>query len=123
MKLKASDYAVSLKATIHASGRLGFTEATSNALNLTKESHVEFARDENDVLYLINNVADSTDAFKVLKAGNYYSVNTKALFDALDYDYKKHNIIFDLIKDNNYPDQEVYKLNKRSTPRKQKKDL
>lgn len=123
IKLSASEYSQKLKASLHATGKLGFTEATSNALRLTKDSRVEFAKDdESDTLYLINNAKDTPDAFKVLKAGDYFSVNTKPLFDALDYDYKKNNIMFDLVRDNNYPDQEIYKLNKRSMPRKQKKD-
>lgn len=121
--LSAKDYSQKLKASIHATGRLGFTEATAGTLGLTKDSCVSFAKDDaEDVLYMINNVADTPDAFKVLKSGAYFSVNTKSLFDALDYDYKKKNIMFDLVRDNNYPDQEVYKLNKRDLPRKQKKE-
>ncbi len=117
--LSAKDYSQRLKASIHATGKLGFTEATASALGLTKDSCVSFARDdEEDTLYMINNVPDTPDAFKVMKAGAYFSVNTKPLFDALNYDYKKKSIIFDLVRDNNYPDQEVYKLNKRDLPRK-----
>jgi len=121
--LSAKDYSQKLKASLHATGKIGFTEATAIALELTKESRVTFAKDdEDDTLYLINKVEDTPDAFRVLKAGVYFSVNAKSLFDALGYDYKKKNIMFDLIKDNNYPDQEVYRLNKREVPRKQKKE-
>ena len=119
--LSARNYSQKLKASIHATGKLGFTEATASALNLTKDSCISFAKDEEeDALYLINNVPDTPDAFKVMKAGAYFSVNTKSLFDALNYDYKKRNIMFDLVRDNTYPDQEVYKLNIRDVPRKQK---
>lgn len=121
IKLSAREYSQKLKASLHATGKLGFTETTASALELTKDSRVEFAKDdESDTLYLINKAEDTPDAFKVLKAGSYFSVNAKSLFDALDYDYKKNNIMFDLVRDNNYPDQEIYKLNKRSVPRKQK---
>jgi len=121
--LSAKDYSVKLRAAIHATGRLGFTETTAKALGLTKESRIIFAKDDDsDVLYMINHAEDDLDSFKVMQAGEYFSVNTTSLFDALNYDYKKKNIIFDLIRDNSHPDREVYKLNKREVPRKQKKD-
>lgn len=115
--LSAKEYNVKLKATIHSTGKLGFTEATAKELKLTTESGVKFAMSEENELYLINCPTRDDDAFKVLKAGDYFSVNTKALFDSLGYDYRKNNIMFDMVKEV-VDDMEVYKLIKREVPRK-----
>ena len=120
--LSARKYKLKPKGTIHASGRFGFTEATAKELKLTNRSAVKFAVDEddNDALYLINCKTPDEDAFKVLKAGNYFSVNAKSLFDSLGLDYKNQNIMFDMMKVENMGEDEVYKLLKRDKPRKQK---
>lgn len=120
--ISAKGFSVKLKATIHSSGRLGFTEATAKELNFTKDSAVKFAVDEDDssVLYLINCHEADEDAFKVNSAGLYFSVNAKPLFDSLGYDYKKNNIMFDLVREKDIEDMEVYKLLKREKPRKKK---
>ena len=78
---------------------------------------VKFAMSEENELYLINCPTRDDDAFRVLKAGDYFSVNTKALFDSLGYDYRKNNIMFDMVKEV-VDGMEVYKLIKREVPRK-----
>jgi hypothetical protein len=120
--ISAKDFSVKLKATIHSSGRLGFTEATAKELNFTKDSAVKFAVDEVDesVLYLINCKEADEEAFKVNSAGLYFSVNAKPLFDSLGYEYKKKNIMFDMVREKEIEDMEVYKLLKREKQRKQK---
>lgn len=118
--LSAKEYAVKLKATIHATGKLGFTEATAKELGLTPESGVKFAQNEAGDLYLINCPVRDEDAFKVLKAGAYFSVSTKTLFDSLGYDYQNYNIMLDMIKET-IDGQEVYKLVKREVKREKKK--
>lgn len=121
--LSAREYAVRLKTAIHATGKYGFAETTANALELTKDSYVAFAKDEETgTLYFINNAESTPDSFKVMKNGDYFSVNTKALFDALGYDYESNIITFDLIRDNSLLDIEAYKMLKKETPRKQKKE-
>lgn len=120
--ISAKDYSVKLKASIHSTGRLGFTDVTARELKFSKESAVKFAFDEEDesTLYLINCPQGDEDSFKVTSAGEYYSVNTKALFDSLGYNYNTKNIMFDLVREKSIEDMEVYKLLKREKPRKQK---
>ena len=115
--LSAKKFNVNLKCTIHASGKLGFTEATSNTLKLSENSGVKFAQDKEGGLYLINSQSLDEDSFKVNKAGAYYYVNAKVLFDQLGYDYRNYNIIFDMV---NVPELENnhYKLNERMKLRK-----
>lgn len=83
--LSSKDYNVKLKATIHSSGKLGFTESTARKLRLSTTSAVKFAQDteDEDILYLINLSEGDSDSFPVNKAGNYFYVNAKGLFDAL----------------------------------------
>lgn len=112
-----------LKATIQRTGKLGFTEATATHLQFKENSIVQFAEDDQNkgALYLIN-APDSQDetVFKVCKAGRYFYVNTKALFDKLGLDYEANTIIFDLKRATEYTDMEVYKMKKRILPRKNK---
>lgn len=112
-----------LKATVQKTGKLGFTEATSRHLKFGESSVVQFAEDDQNkgTLYLIN-APDSHDetAFKVCKAGRYFYVNAKALFDKLGLDYESNTIIFDLKRVIEYTDMEVYKMKKRVLPRKNK---
>ncbi len=117
----ADEFNVKLKATIHASGKLGFTEATASALQMTNEAGVKFAIDEDNEneLYLIYCKKIEKGAFKVNKAGDYFYVNAKSLFDALGYDYKNENIMFDMIESKEYGEY-IYKLKKRAKPRKEK---
>lgn len=117
--LSAKDFNIKLKCTIQATGKLGFTDATAKHMGLSKESYVQFAQDnENkDVLYLMNLNEKNEDAFNVVKAGQYFYINTKALFDSLGYDYKKNTIIFDLIEQKE-EGLEMYKMLKREMPRK-----
>ena len=116
--LSAKRFNVNLKCSIHSSGKLGFTDGTMKALKFTEKSGVQFAQDDEneEILYLINCKESDEDTFKVNKAGNYFYVNAKALFDNLGLDYRKNTIIFDMVEVPEEGDG-VYKLIKRMKPR------
>ena len=47
--------------------------------------------------------ADTNDrAFAVRKSGAYYYINTKQLYDHMEFDYTKNTIIFDLVRCDKY---------------------
>ena len=125
--IKTTELNVKLRCTIQATGKLGFTETTANALKLPgNERFVKFAQDtdDNNQLYMVFVSAEDEGSFKVRKAGTYYYLPTQALFDALGYDYKKHNYIFDLVRMANLDEEaqgEVYKMKQRELTRKEKK--
>ena len=119
--LSAQDYN-KLKVAIQLSGKLGFTAETAKKLNITTESGIKFALNDDNDLYLINCKKSDESSFKVLKSGPYYSMNTKTLFDSLGYDYKLNSIIFDMTKEPN-PEFELYRLNARSHLREKKKRI
>ena len=75
--LSAKNFATKLKATIQASGRLGFTAETATALDLKSGKFAKFAKDdENDELYLIIINEGSEDAFSVRESSGYFYVPT-----------------------------------------------
>lgn len=115
--LSAREYNVKLKATIQASGKLGFTAPTAKFMNFTPEGGIKFGRDSNGQLYLIYCPSCDEDTFKLYVSNGYYSVNTKVLFDNLGYDYVNQSIAFDLIR---VPDeeQEIYKMMQRKSKNK-----
>jgi len=124
--LSAKQFATKLKATIQASGRLGFTADTATALGLESGKFARFAQDdENGSLYLIINSERSEDAFEIRVSSGYYYVPTKVMFDTLGYNYEDGNIMFDLIRqpslDNDLQGL-VYFMKQRQTKNKEKKN-
>ena len=125
--LSAKNFATKLKATIQASGRLGFTAETATALDLKSGKFAKFAKDdENDELYLIIINEGSEDAFSVRESSGYFYVPTKVMFDTLGFDYENGNIMFDLVRqpslDNDLQGQ-VYRMKQRTIKyKKEKKD-
>ena len=97
--LSAKQFAIKLKATIQASGRLGFTAETATALGFESGKFAKFAKDdENNALYLIIINERSEDAFEIRLSSGYYYVPTKVMFDTLGYNYENGNIMFDLVR-------------------------
>lgn len=124
--VKSRDFNVKLKATIHSSGRLGFTADTASSLHLSASSFVKFARDDEDekALYLILVKESDEDTFKVTKSGLYYYLPTSLMFESFGFDFRKYNIMFDMIRMADLDELlegQVYKLNKRILMRKEKK--
>lgn len=124
--LSAKQFATKLKATIQASGRLGFTAETATALDLESGKFARFAKDEdNGALYLIINSERSDDAFDIKVSSNYYYVPTKVMFDTLGYDYENGNIMFDLVRQPSLDDGlqgQVYFMKQRPIKNKEKKN-
>lgn len=124
--IKTRDYNTRLKATIHSSGRLGFTAETAASLALSNSRYVKFAKDDEDdqALYLLVTNQEDEDTFRVTKSGAYFYLPTALMFESFGYDFRKYNIMFDMVRK---PDLDallsgqVYKLNKRVIMRKEKR--
>lgn len=124
--LSAKQFATKLKATIQASGRLGFTAETATALGFESGKFAKFAKDdENGSLYLIIINERSEDAFEIRVSSGYYYVPTKVMFDTLGYNYENGNIMFDLVRqpslDNDLQGQ-VYFMKQRQIKNREKKN-
>lgn len=124
--LSAKRFQTKLKATIQSSGRLSFTEKTSKELQFANGYHVKFLYDnDSKELFMAKVSGEDEDAFEVRTSGSYFYVATKRLFDELGFDYKKKNIMFDLIRKQSLDEEvvgEVYKMDKRVLPRREKGD-
>lgn len=122
--LSAKDFAVKLKATIQATGKLGFTEETAKTLGLSNETYIQIAfDDEEDVFYLIVMPCSNPDSFKVCSAGGYFYLPTSALFKSMGLDFSSFSFLFDLTREEKLDGSlggAVYKMNKRTVRRKRK---
>lgn len=118
----SKDYQKKLKVTIHASGKLGFSDETAKTLKLSPDKYISIAMDdENDQFYLAVLKNPNDTAFKVCAAGRYFYLNTVQLFKELDLDYTSSTIIFDLKRDSQYDEimgGDTYAMTKRSIERK-----
>lgn len=92
-----------LKATIHKSGKLGFTIEAAKKLNLSETKSASIGINEDDPhdtnLYVIINDYINNNVFKINKAGAYFYINTKALFDKMKIDYSKGSTAYDITSD------------------------
>lgn len=124
MKLKffnAEEIEQNAKATIHASGKLGFSSDSVDFLKIGENTHINLAKNEEDEddenFYGIVIQKFEEGAFKVCKAGDYYYLNTKNLFDSLKIDYKGQKVIYDLLKIT-IDENEIVKFQKRILKKK-----
>lgn len=122
--IKPPDSSGLLKATIHASGKLGFSIGAIKVMNINSSSFIQIAvntEDETDRnLYVFITTEADENTLKINKAGEYYYVSTKALFDKLEIDYRKKKIMFDIVE-TEYEGAKIFKLIRREKDRKKPK--
>ena len=120
--IKASELDKNLKATIHKSGKFGFTIEAAGKLGLNETKSISIGVNEDDLedanLYVAVNNGVEKDAFKVNKAGGYYYVNTKLLFDNLKIDYANKSIMFDIVEEK-IDDAIIYVFKRREIMKKE----
>lgn len=121
--LSSKQYGANLKATVQNTGKLGFSGATSTALQLSSGKYIRFAQDDDadETLYLAVMDGRDEDGFKLLQSGGYYSVATRALFEALEVDYKTRTVIYDLQRDASKDEAlggRAYRMTPRILPKK-----
>jgi hypothetical protein len=111
-----------LKATAHRSGKLGFTvdAAKKMALSIDKSAGIAINEDDeaDSSLYVAVFPNKREGSFRISKAGAYYYVNTKSLFDTLKIDYKNDWVVYDITKES-IDNQEIFKFTRREKPKKE----
>jgi hypothetical protein len=103
-----------IKATIHKTGKLGFSAAAQDFLKINDESLFLIGfnnQEDNDTIYLVP-CENNEQAFKVSRGGEYYYISLKYTFDKRGVDYKTDTVIFD-IKKQRENEVEFYILNRR----------
>ncbi|HNA65627.1 MAG TPA: hypothetical protein PKZ51_12955 [Saprospiraceae bacterium] len=105
-----------IKATIHKSGKLGFSSGAAKVMELEKKSYFNIgfnkANSDDKSLYMIPLNGETEKSFKVVKAGDYYYIFIKHILRDLQLDYKAESIIFD-IEEVNVGEKKCYKLVRR----------
>ena len=112
-----------VKATIHKSGKLGFSRSAISRLKLNQDTYAKLAINESDSkdtnLYLLIVKEIDGETLKVNKAGEYYYLNTKDFFNEWGIDFRKKRIIYDIV-DIEYEGNKIFKLIKREKERTKK---
>lgn len=86
-----------IKATVHKSGKLGFSQGASKLIDFEKNKLFKIGRKKdandstNEVLYLIPVENEDELTFKVMRAGAYYSMKIKRLLSQMNIDYRNEN--------------------------------
>lgn len=88
-------------------------------MNIDENAYFRFGKDEQleADLIIVKVKEPSDDCFRAIKSGEYYYLNTTALFDMLDYNYKKEPIIFDVRRQSSLDEEaggEAYLLTRRA---------
>ncbi len=92
------------KATVHKSGKLGFSRAANKLIDFEKNKYFKIGREKaegetaTDILYLIPVEEKDKDefTFSIIKAGGYYSLKTKRLLNHMKIDYRDESVIFEI---------------------------
>lgn len=105
-----------LKATAHRTGKLGFSIDAARKLELSVDKTAGIAINDDDRndqnLYVAIYDGKRDTAFKISKAGDYYYINAKSLFERLEIDYTKDSIVYD-ISETIINDQKIFKFRRR----------
>lgn len=112
-----------IKATIHQSGKLGFSQAAIDKLELTQNLYLMIGTSKenkkDNSIYLAVSKESNEMAIKVNKAGNYYYLSTKDFFNEIGVDFKNKSVIYDIV-DISTEHEKLYKLIPREKDRKRK---
>lgn len=108
------------KATVHSTGKLGFSTAASKLIDFETNRYFKIGRRKEagpEVLFMLPVPEEQKDefTFQVYKAGGYYSMKTKRLMNQLGIDYREgvESVIFEVDQMSDGGDKKYYRLTKR----------
>lgn len=90
-----------IKATIHKSGKLGFSSGAEEFMKIVNNAFFKIGFNDNiddGNIYMVPSETEE-GAFKISKAGQYYYINLKNVFDKRGIDYKNKSYIYDIKKE------------------------
>ena len=106
------------KLTVHKTGKLGFSKAASDLLDLKRNKYCKIGEgkgeDGSASLFMVISKEKDEFTYSISKAGDYYYLKANQLLTDLGVDYKDNDvtIIYDLEK-KKIEGNTLYKLNKR----------
>ncbi|WPO82425.1 hypothetical protein SD427_16920 [Chryseobacterium sp. JJR-5R] len=92
----------SIKATIQKTGKIGFSSGAEEFMGLKDTPYFKIgfnSENAGEIIYMVSSTTEE-GAFKVSKAGSYYYINLKNVFDRKGIDYKNKSYIYDIRKEN-----------------------
>lgn len=97
MKLKfipPPKVAPSFTANVHSTGKIGFTLAGAKYFGITTSKLMQFAVNEEDpndqnIYGVLVDAEEGIEGYKIMKGGDYHSVNAKAFFEAMKIDFTR----------------------------------
>ena len=105
-----------IKATAQRTGKLGFSSAAAEFMKLNTSTFYRVGTNAEDPddnnLYLVVAAENDIQAFKVNKAGKYFYMSLKHVFDKNNIEYENERTIFD-IKRMTEGEIKYYELKKR----------
>jgi hypothetical protein len=119
--VKPQEIDKNIKAAVHSNGKLGFSSEAAKKLELAENRGALIALNEETSdgnLYFKLQLEPDENCFTVMKAGEYFYINTKAFFESYEIEYKKVRIIYDIM-DFTYEGEKMYKFLKREKKIKQ----
>lgn len=88
------------KGSLHRTGKIGLTIATAKHFGFNSTKSIQLAVNEEDPndknIYGVLQDSLYESGYKIMKGGNYHSINAKSFFDSLGIDCEKANITFNL---------------------------
>ena len=125
MKLKSSSLEIfsakklrgNAKATVQATGKIGFSLVAAELLELTKETGVIFGKQPGvsgyESLFIITVSGANKEAFPVIRVGNYYQIDVRNLLDLLNVQYKERSLIYNVSAVKDEDERKTFKLSLR----------
>lgn len=112
-----------VKASVHKSGRLGFSAGAIKLLEIDGSKLFKIGRkktesdSDSQVLLLIPVDTEDEYTYRPFKAGNYYYLKTKRLLNQLNIEYRSENVIFDIdeVNENGKLYYKLHRKKKRSS--------
>lgn len=91
----------SIKATVHRTGKLGFSQGAGKLIDFEKNKLFKIGRKKDagdEILFMIPVEIEDEFTFKIMKAGPYYSLKIKRILGQLNIDYRTEgeNVSFDI---------------------------
>jgi hypothetical protein len=88
------------RASVHKTGRIGFTIQTANRFEIGIDKSMGLAVNEEDPndtsIYGILYDKGGVETYKIMKAGDYHSVNAKSFFETVGIDYSNGDISYNV---------------------------
>ena len=107
----AQRYAVNAKSSIQKNGRMGFTREAADLLQLADGQTMMFSANPDGDFGAVICDENEKRGFKVQKAGTYFYIRMKNVFDSQGLDYIGKRVAYDISETGErFQDKTVYKF-------------